>query len=161
MPNPPLKAVLFFSWCGLDAEWTTKQGGTQSWYDEELIDVFVCDTSGRYGENTQSATYAEIKQLSVSPQPATGSNCGFRQVFLVSCVVSGSGYLIQEGIKYRQEYITTGLLFTATVFQCFDGREADISISLTDETGDNSCGAGIFNPPCDATPPEITVVLAP
>jgi hypothetical protein len=162
VPDPPKTVSLVFEWCGLTGEWTTAQGGIQSYYDDEVIDEFVCNTTGRYGEGVESYTKATFKQLSVSIGETTGGVCGVSQDFVISGGMSGVGFrLMGDGSYAGWETPVVSELYSCTFYQCFDGSEADITMTLTQFTPDDTCGGtGNFDP-CKFTTPELTVVVAP
>lgn len=162
VPDPPKTVSLVFEWCGLTGEWTTAQGGVQSYYDDEVIDQFVCDTSGRYGEGVGSYTKATLKQLSVSIGAGAGGTCGVSQSFVVSTAMTGVGFrLMGDGTYAAWESPIVSEIYSCTFSQCFDGSEPNVTMTLTEFTNDDTCGGtGNFDP-CKFTTPELTVVVAP
>jgi hypothetical protein len=162
VPDLPKTVSIVTEWCGLVGEYTTLQGGVASYYDDEVIDEFVCDTTGRYGEGVASYTKATFKQLSVGVGTGIGGYCGFSTSFGISTAMGGVGYkLLEDGNYYGWESPITIETYNCYITQCFDGSDAVVTVTLTDFTTDDTCGGtGNFDP-CKFTDPEVTVVVAP
>lgn len=160
VPDPAKTVELFFEWCGLVAT-RQLQGGLDSYYADEVIDEFVCDTTGRYGEE-ESYTQATRKQLSVSFLAGGGIGyCGYEDSFIVSTAFEGTGFRLFGGEYVGWELPITVEIYDCTVYQCFDGSAAVVTMSLSSNSTDDTCGgAGNFDP-CKFTTPEVTVVVAP
>lgn len=160
-PDPAKSATVIFEWCGLTGV-DAMQGGQNTYFDSEVIDLFVCNTTGRYGVEA-SYTQATLKQLSVTILGGGGSGtCGYKKSFILSTQFTGTGYkLFGDGNYYGVETVITAENYNCTVYQCFDGSEAVVTMDLNDNTTDDTCGgAGNFSP-CKFTAPEVTVVIAP
>jgi hypothetical protein len=137
------------------------QGQVSTYFDDEVIDEFVCDTTGRYGAEA-SYTQATKKELSVTILSGGGGTCGYQKSFVVSTSFTGVGYkLFGDGNYYAWETVITAENYNCTVYQCFDGSAAVVTMDLSDNTTDDTCGgAGNFDP-CKFTAPEVTVIVAP
>jgi hypothetical protein len=138
------------------------QGQENTYLDDEVIDEFVCDTTGRYGAEA-SYTQATKKELSVTIlSGGGGGTCGYQKSFIVSTSFTGVGYkLFGDGNYYAWETVITAENYNCTVYQCFDGSAAVVTMDLSDNTTDDTCGgAGNFDP-CKFTAPEVTVIVAP
>lgn len=137
------------------------QGDLNSYYDDEVIDLFVCNTTGRYGPE-DSYTKATRKALSVFiPGEGGGGTCGYQKNFIVSTAFEGTGFKLLGGDYYAWENVITVENYNCTVYQCFDGSAAVVTMDLSDNTTDDTCGGtGNFDP-CKFTTPEVTVVVAP
>jgi len=163
-PNPAKTVSIVFEWCGLVGQ-RTLQGIEDSYFDEENVDFFVCNTDGRYGEGVASYTRATKKELSVTILEAdftSGGGCGFSHHYLVGGAFTGVGYKDFGGGNFGGfENVIVGELYDVTISACYDGSEPDVAIDLVGATNDDTCGGtGNFNP-CKFTEPEITVVIAP
>jgi hypothetical protein len=167
VPDPAKNVSLVFEWCGLTA---TEQiiGGVNTYYADEYIDEFVCDTTGRYGPEA-SYTQWTLKQLSVYIFPSDGlSLCGYKRNFIVSAASSGTGFRLLGGEYYGWENVILGENYACSIYQCFDGSEAVVTMTTSNEgpegygfSLDDTCGeAGNFEP-CKFTAPQVTVVVAP
>jgi len=159
-PNPAKSATVVFEWCGLTGV-DAMQGGQNTYFDEEIIDEFVCDTTGRYGAEA-SYTQAILKQLSVTILAGEGGGtCGYQRSFIVSTAFVGKGFRLLGGEYVHWENVITVENYDCTVSQCFDGSAAVVTMALSDNTTDDTCGGvGNFNP-CKFTTPQVTVVVAP
>jgi hypothetical protein len=158
-PDPAKSATVVFQWCGLTGV-DAMQGGLNTYFDDEVIDEFVCDTTGRYGAEA-SYTQASLKELSVTPLSGVEGTCGYKKSFLVSAGNSGTGFKLLGGDYYGWETVTTAETYDCTVYQCFDGSAAVVTMTLIANTTDDTCGGtGNFDP-CKFTDPEVTVVIAP
>jgi len=169
VPDPAPNITLVFEWCGLTAERTLLQGGTDSFFSEQNVDFYVCDTTGRYGAGVASYTQATRKVLSVYIFPGgSGGGCGYKQNFIVSASFSGTGFALFNGNPNAIESVITIENYFCKLYQCYDGSEAEVSMTTANEgpdaygfsTDDTCGGAGNFNP-CKFTAPELTVVGAP
>lgn len=171
VPDPAPNITLVFEWCGLTAERTLLQGGIDSFFADQNVDFYVCDTTGRYGAGVASYTQANRKVLSVYIFPGgSGGYCGYKQNFIVSGGFNGTGFR-EDGFGgfYAFESPITGENYFCKLYQCYDGSEAEVTVMPTANEGpdaygfttDDTCGgAGNFNP-CKFTAPELTVVGAP
>jgi hypothetical protein len=141
----------------------TLQGGLDSYYVMEDIDLYVCDTTGRYGED-ESYTRATSKYISVYIFPGGGGNlCGYRQQFIVSVGFNGVGYKkFGDGNFYGVEIITAfGINYYTNLSVCYDGSDAVVENTADNALVDDSCnGPGAWDE-CSSAEPEITVVGAP
>jgi hypothetical protein len=146
------------------------QGGQDSYYVTQNVDFYVCNTTGRYGAGVASYTQATRKELSVYTFPGGGGgNCGLKKNFIVSTSFTGTGFR-DDGFGGFQgvENVITGENYLCKLYQCYDGSEAEVSMTTANEgpdaygfsTDDTCGGAGNFNP-CKFTAPELTVVGAP
>jgi hypothetical protein len=139
------------------------QGNLNSYFDDEFIDLFVCNTTGRYGPE-DSYTRATRQYLSVDIGAGGGGTCGYQRSFVVSVGFEGVGYkLFGDGNYYPVETVIVGENYACTVSQCFDGSAAVVTMTLreNDFNPDDTCGgAGNFDP-CKFTTPQVTVVVAP
>jgi hypothetical protein len=170
VPDPAPNITLVFEWCGLTAERTILQGGADTFFADQNVDFYVCDTTGRYGAGVASYTQANRKALSVTILPAGGGGgCGYKQNFVVSAQFGGTGFKSGgDGNFYGWENVITAENYFCKLYQCYDGSEAEVSMTTANEgpdaygfTTDDTCGgAGNFNP-CKFTAPELTVVGAP
>ena len=160
VPDPAKSATVVFEWCGLTGV-DAMQGDLNSYFDDEVIDLFVCNTTGRYGPE-DSYTRATRKALSVFiPSEGGGGVCGYQKSFLVSGQFEGTGYRLLGGDYVPWESPITSETYDCTVYQCFDGSAAVVTMNLSGNTTDDTCGgAGNFDP-CKFTAPEVTVVVAP
>jgi hypothetical protein len=161
VPDPAKSATVVFQWCGLTGV-DAMQGDLNSYFDDEVIDLFVCNTTGRYGAE-DSYTQATRKYLSVDIGAGGGGTCGYQRSFVVSAGFSGTGFRLLGGEYIPWETPITGENYACTVSQCFDGSAAVVTMTLreNDFNPDDTCGfAGNFNP-CKFTAPEVTVVVAP
>jgi hypothetical protein len=160
VPDPAKTVELVFEWCGLVA---TDQiiGGVNTYYATENIDEFVCDTTGRYGAE-ESYTQATRKELSVTILSGGGLfTCGYEKSFIVSVANEGTGFRLLGGDYVAWENVITSENYNCTVYQCFDGSAAVVTMVLSSNTTDDTCG-GIGNfDPCKFETPEVTVVVAP
>jgi len=159
-PDPSKSVSLVFEWCGLAAT-EQLQSGIVTYFADEVIDEFVCDTTGRYGPEA-SYTQATLKELSVTILSGGGlSACGYEKSFIVSVANQGTGFRFLGGSYVAWENVTTAENYDCTVYQCFDGSAAVVTMVLSDNTTDDTCGGtGNFDP-CKFTEPEVTVVVAP
>jgi hypothetical protein len=166
-PNAVPNITLVFEWCGLTAERTLLQSGTDSFFADQNVDFKVCDTNGRYGEGDVSYTQANRKALSVYIFPGgSGGLCGYKQNFMVSGAFEGTGFrLLGDGNFYAVETVIAGEVYSCKLYQCYDGSEADVSMTTSPTeygfTTDDTCGAAGAFDPCKFTAPELTVVGAP
>ena len=163
VPDPAKSATVVFEWCGLTGV-DAMQGGQNTYFDDEVIDEFVCDTTGRYGAEA-SYTQATLKELSITILSGEGGgSCGYEKSFIVGTSFTGTGYkLFGDGNYYGVENVITVENYDCTVYQCFDGSAAVVTMTLreNDFTPDDTCGGtGNFDP-CKFTDPEVTVVVAP
>ena len=162
VPDLAKTVELFFEWCGMTAT-QQLQGGVQSYLADEVIDEFVCDTTGRYGAE-ESYTQATRKLLSVSFLAGGGIGpCGYEDSFIVSTGFEGTGFRLLGGEYVPWESPITSESYDCTVYQCFDGSEAVITMTMRPFgfTTDDTCGGtGNFDP-CKFTTPTLTVVVAP
>jgi len=163
-PNPAKTVSVVFEWCGLVGQ-RTLQGIEDSYFDEENVDFFVCNTDGRYGEGVASYTRATKKEVSVTILEVDftrGGGCGFSDHYLVGGAFTGVGYKDFGGGNFGGfENVVVSELYDVTISVCYDGSEPDVAIELVGATNDDTCGGtGNFNP-CKFTEPEITVVIAP
>lgn len=159
VPDPAKSATVIFEWCGLTGV-DAMQGGQNTYFDDEVIDEFVCDTTGRYGEEA-SYTQATLKELSVLPLSGGSGPCGYQRSFLVSGSNTGTGFRLLGGEYVGWETVITAEIYDCTVYQCFDGSAAVVTMTPNSNTTDDTCG-GIGNfDPCKFTDPEVTVVVAP
>ena len=160
VPDPAKSAELVFEWCGLVAT-RELQGGLDTYFDDEVIDELVCDTTGRYGAEA-SYTQATRKALSVTILSGGGLyTCGYEKSFVVSVAFEGTGFRFLGGEYVPWESPITSETYDCTVYQCFDGSAAVVTMDLSGNTTDDTCGGvGNFNP-CKFTDPEVTVVVAP
>lgn len=160
VPDPAKDATVVFEWCGLTGV-DAMQGGLSTYFDDEVIDEFVCDTTGRYGAEA-SYTQAIKKELSVTILSGGPGICGYQKSFTVSTSFTGVGYkLFGDGNYYGVESVVTAENYDCTVYQCFDGSQAVVTMNLSSNTTDDTCGGtGNFDP-CKFTDPEVTVVVAP
>lgn len=161
--------TLVFEWCGLTAERTLLQGGTDTFFADQNVNFKVCDTNGRYGAEGVSYTQATRKIISVYIFPGGGGGlCGYKQNFIVSTSFGGVGYAVSGGDQFAVENVITVENYACSLYQCFDGSEAVVTMTTSNEgpegygfTTDDTCGgSGNFNP-CKFTAPELTVVGAP
>lgn len=160
VPDPSRSVDLVFEWCDLVAT-EQLQGGILTYLADEVIDEFVCDTTGRYGAEA-SYTQATRKQLSVTILSGGGLyTCGYEKSFTVSTGFEGTGFRFLGGEYVPWESPITSETYDCTVYQCFDGSAAVVTMTLNDNTTDDTCG-GIGNfDPCKFTTPTLTVVVAP
>jgi hypothetical protein len=160
VPDPAKTVSLVFEWCGLAA---TEQiiGGVNTYYATENIDEFVCNTTGRYGAE-DSYTQATRKEIGVTILSGGGLfTCGYEKSFTVSVGQEGTGFRLLGGSYTPWENVIVSEIYDCTVYQCFDGSAAVVTMDLTDNTTDDTCGGvGNFDP-CKFTDPELTVVIAP
>jgi hypothetical protein len=160
VPDPAKTVSLVFEWCGLTA---TEQiiGGVNTYYATENIDEFVCNTTGRYGAE-DSYTQATRKEIGVAILSGGGLfTCGYEKSFTVSVGQEGTGFRLLGGSYTPWENVIVSEIYDCTVYQCFDGSAAVVTMDLTDNTTDDTCGGvGNFDP-CKFTDPELTVVIAP
>jgi hypothetical protein len=160
VPDPAKTVSLVFEWCGLTA---TEQiiGGVTTYYATENIDEFVCNTTGRYGAE-DSYTQATRKEIAVTILSGGGLyTCGYEKSFVVSVVNEGTGFRLLSGSYVAWENVITSENYDCTVSQCFDGSAAVVTMTLSGNTTDDTCGGtGNFDP-CKFTDPEVTVVIAP
>lgn len=157
---------LVFQWCGLIAEQTPHPNGGEYYYQEQVIDQFVCTTTGRYQTVDPSYTKATLKALSVSLGGVyigvpMDNECGFAANYLISAQMFGDGIVTTDGVDYKMESIFTTELWGCYVAQCFDGRETTKLFFPIDQTTDDTCGGSGNFDPCKNTAPEVTVILAP
>jgi hypothetical protein len=168
VPDPAPDITLVFEWCGMTAE-RVPQGGEDSFFVDQNVDFKVCDTNGRYGEGVVSYTQANRKVLSVYIFPGrVGGGCGYKQNFVVGTSFEGTSFALFDGNPNALENVITVENYSCKLYQCYDGSEADVSMTTSNEgpdgfgfSLDDTCGAaGNFNP-CKFTAPELTVVGAP
>lgn len=160
VPDPARSVGLVFEWCGLVAVQQVI-GGVDAYFADEVIDEFVCDTTGRYGPEA-SYTQATRKEISVAILSGGGnSTCGYEKSFIVSGSNEGTGFRFLGGEYVPWENVITTEIYDCTVYQCFDGSAAVVTMTLSSNTTDDTCG-GIGNfDPCKFTTPTLTVVVAP
>jgi hypothetical protein len=163
-PNPAKTVSIVFEWCGLVGQ-RTLQGNEDSFFDDENVNFFVCNTDGRYGEGVASYTRATRKELSVDiieGDFTSGGGCGFSHHYTVSVAFSGVGYKDGGGGNFfGWENPVVVEIYDVMISACYDGSEPDVLIDLSTATTDDTCGGtGCFDP-CKFTEPEITVVIAP
>jgi hypothetical protein len=162
VPDPAKTVSLVFEWCGLVAT-EQLQGGILTYLASEVIDEFVCDTTGRYGAEA-SYTQATKKEISVTILSGGGLyTCGYQKSFIVSTSNTGVGFRLLGGEYIGWETVITSESYDCTVYQCFDGSAAVVTMELQEFgfTTDDTCGGtGNFDP-CKFTDPELTVVVAP
>jgi len=160
VPDPAKSATVVFQWCGLTGV-DAMQGGQNTYFDNEVIDEFVCDTTGRYGAEA-SYTQATLKELSITIlSGGGGGTCGYQKSFLVSTSNTGVGFRLLGGDYVGWETVINVENYDCTVSQCFDGSEPVVTMVLSGNTTDDTCGgAGNFDP-CKFTTPQVTVVVAP
>ena len=160
VPDPAKTVELVFEWCGLVAT-EQLQGGILTYLADEVIDEFVCDTTGRYGAE-DSYTQATKKQLSVTILSGGGLfTCGYEKSFIVSVANEGTGFRFLGGDYVAWENVITSENYDCNVSQCFDGSAAVVTMDLSDNTTDDTCGGTGNFEPCKFTDPELTVVVAP
>jgi len=159
-PDPAKSLTVIFEWCGLTGV-DAMQGGQNTYFDSEVIDLFVCNTTGRYGAE-DSYTQANRKALSVTLlSGGGGGTCGYQRSFVVSVEFQGIGFRLLGGEYIAWENVITVETYDCTVYQCFDGSAAVVTMVLSSNTTDDTCGGtGTFDP-CKFTEPEVTVVIAP
>jgi hypothetical protein len=163
VPDPAPNISLAFEWCGLTAE-RVLQGGQDSYYAIENIDLYICDTTGRYGEMS-SFVKAYSKTLSVYIFPGgRGGPCGYQQRFLVSAYFSGTGYKDEGGGNFSvwENIAVYGNLYDTSLSVCYDGSEPVVQSTIfPGELPNVGCnGPGGWDE-CVSTEPEITVLGAP
>ena len=161
-PDPAKSISLVFEWCGLTAV-RGLQGIEDAYYATQNIDLFVCNTTGRYGEE-ESYTQANSKYLSVTiiEADAKGGPCGHVSHYILSTGMNGVGFKkFGDGNFYGVEVVNAIEQYDCWVRACYDGSEPDVSVDLLNFTTDDTCGGtGCFNP-CKYTTPEVTAVIAP
>ena len=162
-PDPPQSvASVVFEWCGLTTQRTQNVGVVQ-YYGTQDINLFVCTTTGRYGED-ESYTQATRKEISATLVLGDGSGgaCGHSSHYTVSVAFAGVGFRkFGDGNFYGWENVVVNETYDCWVRMCYDGSEPDVSMDLLYFTTDDTCGGtGCFDP-CKFTPPDVTVVMAP
>jgi hypothetical protein len=99
----------------------------------------------------------------------SGGLCGYKQNFVVGAQFGGTGFrLFGDGNFYGWETVITVENYFCKLYQCYDGSEAEVSMTTANEgpdaygfTTDDTCGAAGAFDPCKFTAPELTVVGAP
>lgn len=148
-PSPRLFPDILIEWCSLTNVITTKPGSPAQRYDLAETDYFECGTNV-LNHGLETADGLAGKHI---------HQCGF-YINNMPVYAYMRGF-VSTGVGIAQRFPRTEEVYLVSVSQCFDGGNLQLSVTLSSEASDNGCGYTGNYAPCNHTPPEITVLLAP